>query len=224
MLARLHNRLGTAGLIVAIVALVAAMAGGAYAAGGGLTGKQKKEVKKIAKQYAGKQGPQGPAGPQGSSGAKGDAGAAGQTGAVGPVGPAGPIGPAGPTGSAGSPWTAGGTLPKGATETGTWFSKGTRNAVSFNIPLAAPLSNTSVVIVSPNPTDPVPAECENTEHQGTASVVNPEADPGFFCIFANASGEAAALVGDPATGGEGTSVAGATILGNGQGTWAVTGS
>ncbi|HVV72142.1 MAG TPA: hypothetical protein VHI52_11700 [Verrucomicrobiae bacterium] len=45
---RIHQKLGTAGLIVAIVALVAALAGGAYAAGGGLSGKQKKEVTKIA--------------------------------------------------------------------------------------------------------------------------------------------------------------------------------
>ena len=91
MLSRIHNKLGTAGLVVAIVALVAALAGGAIAANGALTGKQKKEVKKIAqteaKKYAnsnpgapGLPGPAGPAGPKGDKGDTGDNGAAGTPG------------------------------------------------------------------------------------------------------------------------------------------------
>ena len=44
MFSKLHERLGTAGFVVAIVALVAALAGTAFAAAG-LNGKQKKEVK-----------------------------------------------------------------------------------------------------------------------------------------------------------------------------------
>ena len=71
MFSRMHNKLGTAGLLVAIVALVFAMVGGAYAAKGALTGKQKKEVTKIAKKYAGKPGAQGPQGPAGLVGPKG---------------------------------------------------------------------------------------------------------------------------------------------------------
>ena len=73
MFSRMHDKLGTAGLVVAIVALVFAMVGGAYAAGG-LTKQQEKQVTKIAKKYAGKpgaQGPQGPQGPAGLVGAKG---------------------------------------------------------------------------------------------------------------------------------------------------------
>ena len=43
MFAKLHNRFGTAGLVVAVVALIAALAGTAIAAGG-LNAKQKKEL------------------------------------------------------------------------------------------------------------------------------------------------------------------------------------
>lgn len=90
MFAKLHDRLGTAGLIVAIVALVAAMAGTAFAADK-LSSQEKKEVKKIAKKFAGKQGAQGPAGPAGPTGAQGPKGLAGDDGGIGPQGPAGPF-------------------------------------------------------------------------------------------------------------------------------------
>lgn len=98
MLSRLHNKLGTAGLVVAMAALVLAVGGTALAAKGALTGKQKKEVEKIAKKYAGKPGatgPAGPAGPKGDNGApgpKGDAGAKGDTGSPGSTGSAGAAG------------------------------------------------------------------------------------------------------------------------------------
>lgn len=85
MFSRIHNKLGTAGLIVAIVALVAALAGTALAAAG-LTGKQKKEVTAIAKKYAGKRGPEGPVGPVGPIGPKGDPGAKGDQGNPGSPG------------------------------------------------------------------------------------------------------------------------------------------
>jgi hypothetical protein len=84
MLSRVHNKLGTAGLVVAIVALIAALAGGAYAASGGLTPKQKKQVETIAKKVSkpGPAGPQGNPGPQGSPGTNGKDGSNG----VSPVG------------------------------------------------------------------------------------------------------------------------------------------
>jgi hypothetical protein len=85
MFSRIHNRLGTAGLIVAIVALVAALAGTALAAGG-LTGKQKREVTKIAKKFAGKQGPAGPAGANGKDGATGSSGSDGRSIILGTAG------------------------------------------------------------------------------------------------------------------------------------------
>jgi len=105
MLGRLHEKTGTAGLILAVAALVAALAGGAYAASG-LNGKQKKEVKSIAKSYQGKgdKGDKGDTGAKGDTGSKGDTGAKGDKGAQGDPGSPGapgksvvvtPIAPAG---------------------------------------------------------------------------------------------------------------------------------
>ncbi|HEU5063123.1 MAG TPA: hypothetical protein VFT79_08245 [Solirubrobacterales bacterium] len=82
MLSRLHNKLGTAGLVVSIVALVAALTGAAYAADK-LSSQEKKEVKKIAKKFAGKRGPQGPQGLPGPAGPAGPAGNNGANGADG---------------------------------------------------------------------------------------------------------------------------------------------
>jgi hypothetical protein len=183
MISKLHQRLGTAGFAIAIIALIAALGGSAYAAAG-LSGKQKKEVEKISKKFAGKKGavgavgsvgPAGPAGPAGAAGAKGDAGAAGAAGATGREGPEGE------PGEEGSPWTAGGVLPVGSTETGTWaaFIEGEEGvtAISFAIPLA---KKPTQVVVPVGGTET--AHCDN----GTgdpASANNPEAKPGFLCIF-----------------------------------------
>jgi hypothetical protein len=135
---RIHQKLGTAGFVISIVALVAALGGGAYAAKAGLTGKQKKEVENIAKKYAGKPGSPGAAGstgPAGAAGAKGDAGAAGTAGA------AGAPGAPGTPGKEGSPWTAGGVLPAGKTETGTWTVAvpPELEAFSFSVPISFPI-------------------------------------------------------------------------------------
>ena len=90
MISRIHNKLGTAGFVVAIVALVAALSGAAIAAKGGLTPQQKKEVKRIAqteaKKFPGPAGPAGPAGTPGAPGAKGDKGDTGDSGVEGPPG------------------------------------------------------------------------------------------------------------------------------------------
>jgi hypothetical protein len=89
MFSRIHNKLGSAGLIVAVIALVAALAGTAIAAAK-LNGTQKKETEKIAKKWAKKiPGPAGPAGPKGDAGpagAKGDSGSKGDSGAPGSKG------------------------------------------------------------------------------------------------------------------------------------------
>lgn len=174
MFSRLHNRLGTAGFVIAVVALVAAVAGTAFAATG-LNSKQKKEVKKIARSVA-------------NPGPAGAAGAAGANGAAGPEG---------------APWTTGGTLPSGRTETGTWasyFNKEGIAAITFAIPLAAPLGDAQVQKVDLG--DPVPAQCDNGSGP-PASGANPEADPGFLCVFATyAEKEAKILPGgvvDPST-------------------------
>jgi Collagen triple helix repeat (20 copies) len=102
VLSRLHDRIGTAGLVVAVVALIAALTGAAYAASGGLTPKQQKEVKNIAKKFAGKDGLPGPAGPQGPQGPKGDTGAKGADGINGTNGTNGTNGKDGPAGTNGT--------------------------------------------------------------------------------------------------------------------------
>jgi hypothetical protein len=147
MFSKLHERLGTAGLVVAIVALVVALGGTAFAAKKFIT---KQEAIKIAKKYAGKNGAPGATGPQGPAGSAGKDGAGGAPGKEGPQGKEGPEGEEGPPGQDGSPWVAGGTLPSGQTETGMWSLSGTYGAgqgglvsISFPIPLAAELSGTT---------------------------------------------------------------------------------
>jgi Collagen triple helix repeat (20 copies) len=174
---KMHDKLGTAGLIVAIVALVAALTGTAFAAVG-LNGKQKKEVTKIAKKYAGKKGATGPAGPAGAAGApgaKGDAGAKGDSGAPGAKGDTGPEGPPGPPGPTET------KLPAGETLTGVWafINKGTESLgfapISFQLRIEpAPTFDkaTNLIPVGGPPT----AACPGT-------VEKPEAAPGEFCLY-----------------------------------------
>jgi collagen type I alpha len=164
MSSMLRTRFGIPG-VIATVALVFAMTGGAFAAKYLITS-TKQISPSVLKKLKGKAGPSGPAGPAGLAGAQGPAGAAGANGkdgapgatgatgaagakgAAGSPGPEGPEGPAGPTGPTGEPWTAGGTLPKGATETGAFLGKAPLSpasndfaSLSFPIPLAAALFN-----------------------------------------------------------------------------------
>ena len=188
MISRIHSKLGTAGFIVSIVALVAALGGGAYAAKqAGLNSKQKSQVRTIAKEEAKKNpGTPGAPGAPGAAGAKGDTGAQGPEGKEGPEGPEGPQGPKGATGSQGpegSPWTAGGILPTGKTETGVWGGVINEKKedvkiaeqASFSIPLAsAPLVN--LVQKDGTATTGSLANCPG-------SVTNPQAKPGNFCLY-----------------------------------------
>jgi hypothetical protein len=183
MFQRLRNPepFGKAGLTVAILALVLATTGAAFAAAK-LNGTQKKEVEKIAKKYAGKPGATGPQGPQGNPGAAGSQGKQGEPG---------PKGEKGEKGDTGSPWTAGGTLPSGATETGDWnidvvVGEVASTGVSFNIPLAAPLTNANecgeagkpaCVVHYILPNGSTPAGC-------LGNVEEPGAAPGNLCVFA----------------------------------------
>jgi hypothetical protein len=138
---------------------------------------------------AGARGLQGPAGPKGDTGATGAAGATGATGAQGPQGIQGLKGDPGDDGEDGSPWTAGGTLPPGATQTGSWkagpLPAGTEVAdfapISFPIPLADGVAATLDVVPVPE-SGPVPASCDD----GVApapSASHPEADPNTLCVF-----------------------------------------
>ena len=153
MFSTLSKRFGVPG-VIAVAALVFAMIGGAYAANGSGGGK--------AVTSKARRGPRGPRGPQG------------------PVGPQGPAGPAGSQGVAGSPWTAGGTLPKGATETGAWAVQansggGAIATLTFGIPLTSALSEANIKLVQAGQTGG--SGCTG----GTAA--NPKADSGFLCVY-----------------------------------------
>jgi hypothetical protein len=165
--------------------------------------KKTKKAKKGPRGPRGPQGPAGPAGPQGpagetgapgakgaqgaqgekgatgAEGAQGPAGAKGATGATGPTGAAGAAGAAGaigPTGPEGSPWTAGGTLPSGQTETGYW-SFGSRTTSGFEyIPISFPIPLTAKPKVVYVGVGQEKAGC-------SGSAAEPAADPGNLCVY-----------------------------------------
>jgi len=206
MFSAIRKRL-TPGTVIATIALLFAMTGGAYAAKKYLITSTKQispSVLKALKGASGKAGPAGPAGPVGAAGA----GTAGPTGPQGPAGPGGPGGPGGETGpqgpqgiqgkegkkgEIGSPWTAGGTLPSNATETGIWgfgpaqTQQGvlTESIVSFPIPLAATATVTPHYInsageeVHVGPTTTPPTGCGSP----VGTITEPKADPGNLCIY-----------------------------------------
>jgi hypothetical protein len=145
-------------------------------------------------------------------GPAGQVGPEGPVGSAGAVGPAGPIGPAGPAGPAGSPWTVGNVLPSGATEVGAWsdliFTQDFI-PISWSVPLGA-FDPTKVVILGEGETDP---RCDNEEGQAP-SAENPEADPGFLCVFVgffeNGEGEVEAVL-KPGEHGAGFGKSGAIL-------------
>jgi|HubBroStandDraft_6_1064221.scaffolds.fasta_scaffold135196_2 hypothetical protein len=175
---------------------------------------------------AGAAGTPGAKGEMGATGATGVTGPAG-TGSAGPPGPAGAAGasvtskgyPAGEAecaeqggseftagttttyacnGKEGSPWTAGGTLPKGASETGTWTTENPGNtatkesyeyrSLSFPIRLAAPLLDHHGIFVTKEEQEKggekVPNQCSK-EGKGDekGNVENPLAANGYLCIY-----------------------------------------
>jgi hypothetical protein len=201
MFSRIHQKLGTAGFIIAIVALVAAMGGGAWAAQAKLTSPQKKEVKNLAQTEAKKFATAGPAGATGAPGAKGDAGAKGDTGTPGGPGADGnsveaeTVGKGAKcaeggtvfkiatiekgkacNGAEGSPWTVGGVLPTGKTETGTWVGavKGAGSVAVVPISFFLPLE-----------TAPTPTFVEGTSAPGCPGIVSgkPTANSGNLCLY-----------------------------------------
>jgi len=218
MLSRAHNKLGTAGLVVAIVALIAALTGVAFAAAG-LNSKQKKEVKNIAKQFAGKPGAAGATGPTGPAGAQGPKGDTGTKGDKGDTGQTGPNGQAGMC-SEENPECS---LASGAVLTGMWSAvAGGNETTNYNELALAAIS--FPVRVSPPPTALYPREVESetgdfvtigfklndggaTPYEFTGLETpeleasrakyeavcpgdseGPEAEPGFLCIYPGASG------------------------------------
>jgi hypothetical protein len=229
MFSRIHEKLGTAGFVISIVALIAALTGGAYAAGA-LSPKIKKQITKESKKFSKKfskqfaiPGPQGATGATGAAGAKGDAGAAGAQGAPGAPGGPGPEG---------SPWTAGGVLPEGETESGTWSYGLTANNslqlvdISFVIPLEAP---PTIHYIQVNGKEKVIGEEgleEIDQPDCPGEVTEPAAAPGALCLYAEQE-VAVAFAGHPSFTHSYSSGAVVGILpsessSRAHGTWAVT--
>ncbi len=217
----------TPATVIATIALVLAMSGGAYAAGKYLITSTKQISPKVLKSLQGRAGArgatglQGPAGapgagspgPQGSAGAAGPKGDTGATGATGAPGAPGTNGKNGTNGKEGSPWTAGGTLPSGKTETGAWAVAkegvtkpgdesvevdGAKVIVSFPIPLAKALRFSEerpgepanqVHYINQLGKEVPTVATEVASHPacpGTAET--PEALPGNLCIYTGVAG------------------------------------
>jgi hypothetical protein len=255
------RRLGAPG-VIAIIALVLAMVGGAWAANGGVIitklSQISPKVKSQLKGQTGPVGPVGPAGPAGAQGSKGDAGKEGNQGKEGKQGKSVVIASEAKganckeggqsfevEGSSvksyacnGSPWTAGGTLPKGATETGAWFARMQGSEAPFvgvgvidlPVPLATELSGTNAIVVKEGAVPP--SQCDDGVSPA-AGPTHPEADSGFLCVFVAAEEETPGYsVVKIASSGVGVSTAGAMVIADSEneilfaqphGTFAVTG-
>jgi hypothetical protein len=241
MLAMIRKRFTYANVAMTL-ALVLAMSGSAYAAKKYLITSTSQISPKVLSTLKGKAGP---AGPAGHAGAVGSTGAAGAQGPAGPAGTKGETGPEGKEGTAGlpgapgakgpkgSPWTAGGTLPSGSTETGAWSLGLTPTGtfpgaplyvpISFSIPLSEPLDENHVHYIKKG--EAAPVGCTG------GTVAQPSAEPGNLCVYeAHNPFMTFYAIHRPDNEGEqsGASQAGALLILRGEeestawGTWAVT--
>jgi hypothetical protein len=152
-------------------------------------------------------GTAGATGPQGSAGAAGVKGENGATGAAGVSVTSKALGkgtvgcPEGgteftaaenkkTTACNGSPWTVGGTLPSGQTETGTWAT--VYAAAAEGDPMASPISFTIPLEVAPTP-NYIPSGGEPPTGKCSGTPAKPEAAPGNLCVFAAADRHAKEL-------------------------------
>lgn len=251
MLSFARRRFTFANVAMAI-ALVFAMSGGAYAASKVLITSTKQISPKVLKALRGKAGangatgvagPAGPAGPQGPAGATGPAGTAGAKGETGVEGKEGKTGKEGKAGLPGSPWTAGGTLPSGKTETGVWAfgpfpnKQGSFASVpvaSFAIPLAAPLTSGHAHFINAAGKEINLEEEEVTSTACLGTAATPTAQPGNLCIYTSSLTNSVTNTADilsPDGSGKGASGRSGAIEEfaglsseneEGRGTWAVT--
>src|SRR6476469_4314065 len=171
---------------------------------------------------AGPAGPQGPAGPAGAKGDAGAAGANGTPGTPGAAGQSvqtavePPLGNCGEEGGVkltsasgtsyvcngekggqgpeGNPWTDGGTLPSGETETGTWGGAinkfryeeeedGTLKEIVGGAIGYLPISIPIPLAAAPNPVLVEPGETGVPGCPGISPGGLPQADPGTLCVY-----------------------------------------
>jgi hypothetical protein len=194
MIRRIRVELTYANVAATLALFLAVSGGAAYAASHYLITSTKQIKPSVLKSLKGKTGPAGangapgPQGPQGATGTKGEPGTPGAPGGKGETGPAGTPGKEGAPGKEGkegSPWTAGGTLPSGKTETGTWAVhltevKGSNEAVdtiSFPIPvnIAEAERGQGVFITE--------AEAGSGREGCTGTVEAPTAPAGKLCVY-----------------------------------------
>jgi hypothetical protein len=268
MLASLRTKFGIPGVISVIALVFAMLGGAYAASGtngGDLASTSAKQGKQGKPGKPGKPGPAGPAGPQGATGPQGPAGAPGAAGSPGANGISAEGTPFGPTeepdeepcegfggveitsagepafvcnGEAGSPWAPDGTLPIGATETGSWFLETSTGGegfspLSFTVPLAAGLDEAHTIAIKKGVTPP--ATCDDGV-EPPPGPDNPEADSGYLCVFtAEYTGTGLVVFGvRPSSNGEveiATSKNGGLVWAGdsggagklGWGTWALTG-
>ena len=260
MFSRIRKRFTYANVAMTL-ALVFAMTGGAYAASKYVITSTKQIKPSVLASLKGKAGANGAAGAQGPAGAVGPAGPAGGVGPQGPAGTPGTDGSPGPegkegkagkngtNGKEGSPWTDGGTLPEGATETGTWVMGPVPTgagltflhaAISFPIPLAKAIGGGSCSAGIEEPTCRIHVFEWPNIPQGCSGTVEPshriselKADPGNVCVWLAGSGIKATQVApeNPENGNIEVGTHGAILETTGgvkeeavaEGTWAVTG-
>lgn len=191
----IRKRMTLAGTI-GIFALVFALGGGAWAANKVLITSVHQISPSVLKKLKGAAGPQGPAGlqgPPGAPGTKGDAGAPGTSGLSVTNTKLNPgdatckeggsrftVGSGAPTFACnGSPWTAEGTLPSNATETGMYsFGVGPPErqyvSIGFTLPLELALEAANIHYIK--------AEGEDTT-DCPGSVSEPAATAGELCLY-----------------------------------------
>jgi hypothetical protein len=222
MFTRIRKRFTYANVAMTL-ALVFAMSGGAWAASKFVITSTKQIKPSVLKQLQGKTGPVGPAGAGGPAGPAGAAGAKGENGAPGANGKDGAPGESvaasevktsetacaklggskfaaggketlACNGKEGSPWTAGGTLPHGKSETGNWVAAPVHtengvqevlsSSISFPIPLKEGLSNAGC--------EEKKAPCQvhfilpgqsGTEGCSGTIKAEPKAEPGNLCVL-----------------------------------------